>query len=204
MLWLAAVVIAAVSNLDNLAAGVAFGMRDTRIAAAPNAMIAAVTMAATAGAMTSGRALSNVLPPSLAAALGASIISAIGVWTILASLHALRSPASSAEPAIGSLQRNRHRPSLGPGRNKVVSLHEAFVLGVALSINNAAAGVGAGIAGVSPLATTLLAGALSLICIAGGSRVGLSLGRLVGGSRASVISGLILLGLGAMILTGAA
>jgi putative Mn2+ efflux pump MntP len=61
-----------------------------------------------------------------------------------------------------------------------------------------------GIAGVSPLATTLLAGALSLICVGGGSRVGLSLGRLVGGSRASVISGLILLGLGAMILTGAA
>jgi putative Mn2+ efflux pump MntP len=179
-------------------------MRDTRIAAAPNAVIAAVTMAATAAAMTSGRALSNVLPPSLAATLGASIISAIGVWTILASLHALRSPASSAAPGIGSLQRNRYRPSLGPGPNQVISLREAFVLGVALSINNAAAGVGAGIAGVSPLATTLLAGALSLICVAGGSRVGLSLGRLIGGSRASVISGLILLGLGAMILTGAA
>jgi putative Mn2+ efflux pump MntP len=131
MLWLSAAVIAAVSNLDNLTAGVAFGMRDTRIAAAPNAVIAAVTMAATAGAMTSGRALSNVLPPSLAAALGASIICAIGVWTILASLHALRSPASSAEPGIGSLQRNRHRPSLAPGPNKVVSLREAFVLGVA-------------------------------------------------------------------------
>jgi putative Mn2+ efflux pump MntP len=36
VLWLSAVLIAVVSNLDNLAAGVAFGMRDTRIAAAPN------------------------------------------------------------------------------------------------------------------------------------------------------------------------
>jgi hypothetical protein len=32
---------------------------------------------------------------------------------------------------------------------------------------------------MSPLATTLLAGALSLICVARGSRIGLSLGRLV-------------------------
>jgi putative Mn2+ efflux pump MntP len=87
VLWLSAVLIAAVSNLDNLAAGVAFGMRDTRIAAAPNVVIAVVTMAATAGAMTFGHVLSRVLPPSLAAALGASIISAIGVWTVLASLQ---------------------------------------------------------------------------------------------------------------------
>jgi putative Mn2+ efflux pump MntP len=49
VLWLSAVLIAAVSNLDNLAAGAAFGMRDTRIGAAPNVVIAAVTMVATAG-----------------------------------------------------------------------------------------------------------------------------------------------------------
>jgi putative Mn2+ efflux pump MntP len=104
VLWLSAVLIAVVSNLDNLAAGVAFGMRDTRIAATPNVVIAAVTMAATAGAMTSGHALSRVLPPELAASLGASIISAIGVRTILASLHDVRLPASSPGRGSGQLR----------------------------------------------------------------------------------------------------
>jgi putative Mn2+ efflux pump MntP len=181
VLWLSALLIAAVSNFDNLAAGVAFGMRDTRIAAAPNLLIAAVTMAATAGAMTSGHVLAPVLSPSLAATLGASIICAIGVWTVLASFHDVRVSA----------------------RDKVITYREALALGAALALNNAAAGVGAGVAGISPLTTTVLAGALSLICVGGGSRVGMSLGRVVGGGWASRISGLLLLGLGAMILSGA-
>jgi putative Mn2+ efflux pump MntP len=66
--------------------------------------------------------------------------------------------------------------------------------------NRLATSCGAGVAGISPLVTTMLAGALSLICIRGGSRVGLSLGRLVGGSWAPLISGLILLGVGATLL----
>ena len=181
VLWFSAVLIAAVSNLDNLAAGVAFGMRDTRIAAGPNVVIAAVTMAATAAAMTSGHMLAHVLPPSLAAALGAAIICTIGVWTVLASLHDVRSPAP----------------------DKVITCREAIALGVALALNNAATGVGAGVAGIPPLATTLLAGSLSLVCVGGGSRVGLSLGRLVGGRWASRMSGLLLLGVGVVMLSGA-
>ena len=128
-------------------------MRDTRIAAGPNLLIAAVTMAATAGAMTSGHALARVLSPSLAAALGAAIICAIGVWAVLASLHDVRVSA----------------------RDTVITCREALALGVALALNNAAAGVGAGVAGISPLATTALAGWLSLICVGGGARVGMSL-----------------------------
>jgi putative Mn2+ efflux pump MntP len=202
VLWLSAVLIAAVSNLDNLTVGVAFGMRDTRIAAAANVVIAAVTMAATAGAMTSGRALSRILPPSVAAALGASIICAIGVWTVVASLRAVRSPPGLPAPGLG---RGRGGPYLlgGIDRNQVISVREALALGVALALNNAAAGVGAGVAGVSPLATTLLAGALSLLCVGGGSLVGLSLGQLLGGIRGSLLSGLILVAVGASIVAGA-
>jgi hypothetical protein len=47
VLWFSAVLVAAVSNLDNLAAGFAYGVRDRRIGVVPNAVIAAVTMAGT-------------------------------------------------------------------------------------------------------------------------------------------------------------
>ncbi len=195
--------IAAVSNLDNLAAGVAFGIRDARIAAAPNVVIAAVTTAATAAAVTSGGALTRVLSPSLAAALGASIICAIGASTVLASLGGVRAPRSSSEP--GDCRRRGGRWLLAGelDRAHVISCREALVLGVALALNNVAAGVGAGVAGISPLATALLAGTLSLICLGGGSRLGLSLGRLLGGRWPSLISGLMLLGVGVAILSGA-
>jgi putative Mn2+ efflux pump MntP len=87
---LPAILIAAVSNLDNLAVGVAFGLRDTKITAIPNVIIAAVTMTATAAAMTSGRVLSELIPSVAAASLGSLIIIAIGAWTAIASLSAVR------------------------------------------------------------------------------------------------------------------
>jgi putative sporulation protein YtaF len=201
--WFSVVLIAVVSNLDNLAAGVAFGMRGTRIAVGPNVVIAAVTMAATAGAISSGGALRGVLPQSLAAAVGASIICAIGVWTVAGSIRPLRFSAGSRERGIGRVGGGRYPLSGELAGQRVISLREALGLGVVLALNNAATGVGAGVAGVSALATTLLAGALSLICVGGGSRVGRALGRLVGDRRASLLSGVILLGVGAAIFAGA-
>ena len=202
MLWLA-MLIAAVSNLDNLAAGIAFGMRDIRITAAPNAVIAAVTMAATAAAMTPGRALSHAIPPSLATALGASIIVAIGVWTILSSTRREHVPPSWLMSGIDRLRGRRDALGGDVHRKGALSSLEALALGAALAANNAATGVGAGIAGISPVTTTLFAGVLSLLCVGAGSRVGLALGRPIGGRSASLIAGLILLGVGAAILAGA-
>jgi putative Mn2+ efflux pump MntP len=71
-------------------------------------------------------------------------------------------------------------------------------------LNNVASGVGAGLAGISPLATTLLAGAFSLLCVGGGSRLGWAIGRQLFGSRASVVAGLTLAGVGVAALTGVA
>lgn len=194
VIWLSAVLVALVSNLDNLAAGLAFGLRDRRVAATPNAVIAGMTMAGTAAAMTSGEGLSSLMPPSTASAVGASIIIAIGVGSILSSPLLLSGPA-----------RVRHLAG-DEGDHAVrerVSLREALVLGVALSLNNVASGVGAGVAGVSPLATTLLAGAFSLLCVGGGSRLGWSVGRVFIGEQGPLVAGLLLIGVGAAVLSGA-
>lgn len=197
MLLLSAVLIAAVSNLDNLGVGFAFGMRDTRVAIAPNLLIAALTMAGTAGAMTSGRALSHLMSPSLATDAGALIIIAIGLATAMSSLRTLRRAGCAA---VG-----RHSLSGAPGiSSNSVSWREALPIGVALSLNNVGAGVGAGIAGVSPPLTTLLAGAFSFICLGGGSRVGWSAGRSVFGRWAQLVAGVVLVGVGIATPLGAA
>jgi putative Mn2+ efflux pump MntP len=94
------------------------------------------------------------------------------------------------------LLRERHQ-------SRTVSGREALVLGVGLSLNNVGSGVGAGIAGISPLATTLLAGALSLICVGGGSRVGWPVGRLVVGHHSPLVAGLVLVVVGTATLSGA-
>jgi putative Mn2+ efflux pump MntP len=179
---LPALLIAAVSNLDNLSVGVAVGVFGSRIAAVPNMIIAAMTMAGTAAAMSSGHALSKLVATRTAASLGSVIIIGVGAATIVASLAAVRTPRRSPE------FHNSYR--------------EALALGFALSLNNIGAGVGAGIAGVPPLATTLFAGAFSLLCVGGGSWTGKSLARPVLGNRAPLVSGLALVAIGIAMLPG--
>jgi putative Mn2+ efflux pump MntP len=196
MLLLAAVLVGALSNLDNLAVGVAFDMRNTRIAAAPNMIIAAVTMAGTAGAITSGHALSRLMPASIASALGSLIITAIGAWIILAQLHTRPALVSTRMPA----------PVYGPGdrtRSTVISYREAFALGIALALNNIASDVGAGAAGIPPITTSLLAGAFSLLCVGAESKAGCSASHQLSGTRASLAAGLVLLTVGGAVLAGA-
>lgn len=188
MLWLSAVLIAAVSNLDNLAAGVALGLRGTRIALGPNVLIAGVTMAGTASAIASGHALARLLRSSVAGSVGAVIIVSIGAMTIVASRSPRREPAAG----IGRL----------PGPSKPVSWREAVLLAIALSLNNVGTGVGAGIAGIPPLMTTVLAGACSLLCVGGGSAVGRHAGVLLG-RHTQLVAGLGLVCLGGAMLAGA-
>lgn len=194
MLWLSAVVIAAVSNLDNLGVGTALGMRDTRVSASANLIIAAVTMAATAIAMTFGGALSRLVAPSIGSALGSAIIIAVGAWTVITWIRSIRRPVCSPIPAgvlrTSVLQRN------------TIPAREALALGVALSMNNLGAGVGAGAVGAPALATTLLAGTLSLLAVGGGSRIGFSVGRSLFGRSALLLAGLVLLAVGCGTLPG--
>ncbi len=201
VLLLAAVLVATVSNLDNLAAGFAFGVRGTRIAMVPNLIIAAVTMAGTAAAMTSGHALSRVVAPAVASALGASIILAIGARTILG-LFSVGLPRGGSPSQLSQGLAEEASFASMPARNGEVGRAKAVGLGIALALNNVGTGVGAGVAGLSPLATTLLAGAISLLCVGGGAKAGTALGRLVIAGPAQLVSGLVLLGLGAAMLAG--
>jgi len=202
VLWLSAVLIALVSNLDNLAVGLAFGMRGTPISATPNLVIAVLTMIGTAGAITSGHAISGLMSPGVASALGASIIIVIGVWTVLSSLDAVVRPASAG--SRGRVFGSRPRVLTPHGEKRGVGFRAAIGLGAALALNNVGVGVGAGVAGISPVLTTLLAGAASLVCVGAGSRAGRTLGRLDPGGWSPLVSGLILLGIGTAMLTGAA
>jgi putative Mn2+ efflux pump MntP len=204
VLWLYAALIALISNLDNLAVGFALGLRAMRITAMPNAVIALITMAGTGGAMFFGQGVATVVPPSLGNALGATILIGIGIWTLATAGRPLELPAVEG---IAELV-GRGEPSGGSLRSgdamRAMSWRQAVPVGFALAINNVGAGVGAGVAGVPPLVTTLLAGLLSLICVGGGSSVGSTMNALLVGRSASVFSGITLMGVGAAMLAGVA
>lgn len=189
------VLIALVSNLDNLGVGVAYGIRGTKISEVPNLIIAAITMAGTAGAITFGRGLSTLIAPSTGATVGSLIIIGIGVTTVLTSIVADGARTSSTLPH-GDPARGRS------GGSDFISYRAAVVLGVALSVNNVGTGIGAGLAGVAPLTTTLLAGAFSLLFIGFGSSAGKALARLLFDKSAQLVSGLALVAIGTAMLSG--
>jgi putative Mn2+ efflux pump MntP len=190
--WLAALLVGAVSNLDNLGVGVAFGIRGTRIGTTANLIIAGITMAATAAAMTCGHVLSTLLPGAATRWLGPLIIIAIGIGTALTSARTPLPPPGSAQAPWGAW---RSRDV-----DDIISWREAIVLGVALSLNNLGTGVGAGVSGIPAFATTVSAGVLSLVALGGGSHFGRVFGRLVLGRYASLTAGLLLLTVGAAML----
>jgi putative Mn2+ efflux pump MntP len=150
-------------------------------------LIAGVTMAGTAGAMTSGHALARLLAPGVAGSVGAVIIVSIGSATVVTSWSPIRERAAG----VGRL----------PRRSGMVSWREAILLAIALSLNNVGTGLGAGIAGIPPVMTTLLAGAFSLLCVGGGSQVGWLAAPLVG-RQARLVAGMGLVCLGVAMLAG--
>jgi putative Mn2+ efflux pump MntP len=169
-------------------------MRGKRIGAVANLIVAGITMAATAAAVTCGHLVSKLIPSVVTGWLGPLIIIAIGVATARPCAHRPRSP-DCVLAAWGAWR-------LSPDVDRVVSWREAIVFGVALSVNNLGTGVGAGVSGIPPLATTLSAGLLSLACLGGGCHFGRALGRLVLRRTAPLIAGTLLLAVGAAMLPG--
>ena len=192
--WPLVLLIGAVSNVDNLGVGIAVGVRGRRIGALANLIIAGITMAATATAVTCGHLFSKLLPSVVTGWPGPLIIIAIGIGTLTTSAAAPR----ARDGARAAWVRWRYRPDVGP----VVSWREATVLGVALSVNNLGTGVGAGVAGIPALATTVSAGLLSLACLAGASYFGIVFGRFVLRRYAQLVAGMLLLAVGAAMLPG--
>ena len=190
--WPAALVIGAVSNLDNLGVGIAVGVRGTRIGAMANLIVAGITMVATAAAVTCGHLFSKLLPAAVTRWLGPLIIIAIGIATVRSPVQAPRPPDRANAPWCKCC----HPPDV----DNVISRHEAIVLGVSLSVNNLGTGVGAGVSGIPALATTVSAGLLSLACVGGGSHFGRVFGRLVLGRHAPRIAGMLLLPIGLAML----
>lgn len=178
--WTAALLIAVASNLDNLTVAIGLGMRPVAVPARANAIIAGVTMLGTAIAVGAGDALATVVPAHLARLVGGLTLAAIGAATSVGGILSLR---GGRFPDTGG-GRGTPPPASDPegarDAHEILGTREALLLGVALALNNLAAGIPAGAARISLPLVTFLAGAFSLLAVGGGTRLGLGAGRLIG------------------------
>lgn len=117
-------------NLDTVLLAAGCRLRGARLSPAEALVLAAVTTVITALALALGQRAARLLIPGLSEALGGLVLIGMGLWFLL---DWLRRPV-----------REDSVPPASPGPAAWISL------AAALGVNNAGAGVAAGVSGVSP------------------------------------------------------
>lgn len=180
--------LAIAANLDNLGVGISYGLQRRYIPVFANLIIALISTVLTFFAMIFGQWLDRVLPVWAANDLGASIIIGVGLWVCWESLDRQR-----------PMFKNETSTLNGSGSVCCVSpiqLSETILLGISLSLNAIAGGLGASLSGYNPIATSFAIGLFSFITVALGQKLPRKIFRKSLGKLSQQISGLLLIVIG--------
>lgn len=195
------------SNLDNVGVGISYGTRKINIPFYSNLLIAVITGTGTFLSMTAGNEIVNLISPHIANALGSLIIAGAGVWVFIqkpasgnpngAGTQCLQKTDISDQSLLRRMFMILDHPFLADTDfSGHISLKEGFLLGLALTLNNLANGLGAGLVGLNTAMVTAFTVMFSILTIWFGIEFGQYSGVHWFGRYSSRISGLILIVLG--------
>lgn len=201
MVYFAILLFALSANLDNFTVAITYGMRKIRIGCLANLLIAGISGGGTWLCMSAGIEIGQFLPHALASAAGSLLLVGMGLWSIKSALF--------PKPSIPAHQPGIHLGELLDSPEKAdadasgcIDLQEAAVLAIALTINNAGLGLGASIAGIDILLTTLCTAFCSVVAIFIGCWIGKSWASHALGRFAPLVAGIVVAALGICELLG--
>ena len=184
-----------VANIDNLVIGCSYGLKQTRISTLPNFIIAAISMLSSLIALLVGHWISSYFKVSFANDLGGCLLILIGGLTIWSTTfeHSKKFNTNSKflrviyEPKTADLD-----------ENKIISLKESFLLGIALALNSIGTSFSVGLTTTHILVYIISIGFFSLIFITIGVTSGIKISQSLNGIElfAPIISGLLLIAIG--------
>ncbi|WP_059103828.1 sporulation membrane protein YtaF [Shouchella shacheensis] len=198
-------------SLDSFGVGLTYGLRKIRIPLVSLVFIGCCSGISILIAMGFGTILQTYLSVNVAETLGALILIGIGAWALFETYR----PKKSADPRV-EVERSkvdlefklfgfvihilREPETADLDRSGTVTGKEAFLLGLALSLDAFGAGIGAALMGFSPIWLALCVGGLSAFLVLLGMKFGyiFSNSRVI--RRLSFIPGLLLIILGVMRL----
>lgn len=188
------------ANIDNLTVGAAYGIKNIKIGALSNLIIAVISAAGTLVSMTLGLALSHLIPPYIANIIGCVILIAIGLWFLKDFIFKNRKPQKPDSKDASGISRYTEildEPEKADADSSGdIDIRETVILALALTINNLGLGIGASIAGFNIAATTLCTFVISLAFIFLGYRLGKGYLSAFFGKYSGLISGIIIIALG--------
>lgn len=201
---ISALFIGLAANLDNLGIGVSYGVQKIRIPLLSNFFIAFLSGFIVALSVLTGHILSHWV--GIANTIGAMILIVIGIWVaihkassekvLLAAVPCTKIYSVPVKSLNCIIQITKNPSKADLDANGFISLKEAIALGLTLSFNCMATGVGAGLTGLPSLPVTFSVFLFSLITISAGYWIGwkTSSNRLEHGSQ--ILSGILLILIG--------
>ncbi len=196
-----AIFIAIAANLDNLGVGIAYGMQKIKISHTANTIIAVISFITTWLSAQIGKTISLYLSSNIASIIGATLLFSVGLWVFVQPVIA----AIKMKQSIMDLQLFGTRLYIGPAEilnnpekvdiddSKDICPWEAFLLGVALSINAIAGGFDAGTTGLPPLLIATFVAIISFLTIGMGYYWGQKYASEQLGKYTTALSGIFLI-----------
>ncbi|NMB40347.1 MAG: sporulation membrane protein YtaF [Firmicutes bacterium] len=199
MNYLAPMLLAIALSIDGFAVGLAYGIRKIKVTFLPTMLIVLCSVPAMAFSMFAGQLVASLIPFRLAGVIGGSILMLIGFWQLIEGLKKYKDDPILLTINLKTLglvlQVIREPENADVDRSGDIDYKEALLLGVALNIDVAGAGLGAGIAGYSFLLIPLVTTALFL-AFYGGLFIGKKFTTGFLGKKGYILPGIMLVFLG--------
>lgn len=196
MLFLSIFLLCIAPNLDNMAIGLAYGARKINVPFKSNFAIAIFSGLATLLSAALGNVISNIMPSFIGNAIGGSIVSIMGAYTIYQYFHDKKQVNhlhSIDELGIENLKAIMEDPTIADKDfSGDISLKESILLGIALAVNCLGTGLGAGMVGINIFVLSLCVVVFSVITIWIGAYLGKRFASKFLGQNATLISGVLL------------
>ncbi len=164
--FLYAFLIALTNNVDNLGARIAYSIQGTRVSTPINLWISIITFVISFAAAFTGVAAIGFFGTKATSVIAMGFLVAIGSWMILQTRkqawYEEKPPERDAASLWSVLLKPHHADT---DASKHIDFAEGTVLGIALSINNMAGGLSAGIIGVNPFLVGLLSALVSFVAL---------------------------------------
>lgn len=202
MRYLSALLFAVAANMDNVAIGAAYGIKNRTIHFKNNLLIAILTGCGTLFALTAGSLLRSFLPLDMAEYLGCGILILMGLWFSIQAFRRKNSAAEKYENAQADETAQTDETSCWTDKNpdeaepENMTVQETAALALTLTANNLGFGAAACMAGLHVLSTALLTFLCSILFLSAGIRLGRRLSHTPLGQYSDFVSGITILLLG--------
>lgn len=200
------ILLALAVSLDSFSVGFTYGLRKMRIPFKSIIVIASCSAITLIGAMALGQIIEAFLSPVMAEKIGGIVLVLLGGWILYQFFRPEKSKDTLPHEKIivnfeikslGIVINILKKPmSADFDKSGTITGIEAFMLGLALSLDAFGAGIGAAMLGFSPIALAVTVALMSSLFVSLGMKMGVLLSKNTILQRFSFIPGLLLIFIG--------